>query len=64
MTMWQTFEITVGDMKHRARFRLLGRQVVMEWRGGRTVDWCGILRPEVVAARRLRRLVSASAVAA
>jgi hypothetical protein len=62
--MWQTFEITVAGAAHRARFRLVGRQVVMEWRGGRTVDWCGVLRPEVVAAQRLRRMLNETAIAA
>lgn len=61
--MWQTIELPVGAAIHRARYRLEGRSVVLEWRGGRVVEWCGQLRPEVVAAQCFRRLVSQPAVA-
>jgi hypothetical protein len=62
--MWQMVEVLVGSARHRGRYRLEGRQVVLEWRGGRAVDWCGSLRPEVVAALRLRQLVSHQPLAA
>lgn len=55
--MWQTVEISVGPAKHRGRYRLEGRRLVLEWRGGRCEDWCGSLRPDVVASMRLKQLV-------
>ena len=62
--MWQSVEVVVGLSTHRGRFRVEGRRVVLEWRGGRTFEWCGILKPELVATNRLRQLVSRQAVAA
>ncbi|TAJ72932.1 MAG: hypothetical protein EPO51_07320 [Phenylobacterium sp.] len=62
--MWQMIEVSVGSATHRGRFRLEGRQVVLEWRGGRVIDWCGSVRPEVVATLRLRQLVSRQTLAA
>ena len=56
--MWEFIEVSVGQARHRGRYRLEGKQVVLEWRGGREEEWCGMLRPEVVAAQRLRRLIS------
>jgi len=64
MTMWQMVEVSVGPAKHRGRYRLEGRRLILEWRGGRTMDWCGALRPEVVAMARLKQLVQGAAVAA
>ena len=56
--MWQVIEVAVGPQTHRGRFRTEGKRLILEWRGGRAVEWCGILRPDVVAAQRLRQLVS------
>lgn len=56
--MWQSIEVTVGSKLHHGRFRLEGRRLVLEWRGGRSFAWCGLVRPEVVAASCLRRLAS------
>ena len=61
--MWQQVEVSVGPQTHRGRFRLEGRRLVLEWRGGRSFAWCGQVKPEVVAASCLRRL-TAEAVAA
>jgi hypothetical protein len=55
--MWQQVEVLVGPRTHRGRYRLEGRRLVLEWRGGRSFAWCGQLKPEVVAASCLRRLV-------
>ena len=55
--MWQVIEISVDQATHRGRYRTEGRRLVLEWRGGRAFAWCGALRPDVVAALRLRRLV-------
>ena len=55
--MGQIVEVSVGPQIHRGRFRTEGKQITLEWRGGRTVEWCGMLRPEVVATTRLRQLV-------
>lgn len=62
--MWQMVEVQVGNTTHRGRYRLEGRQLVLEWRGGRSVDWCGSIRPEVVASLRLKHLVSRAPLAA
>jgi hypothetical protein len=56
--MWQQVEVSVGPQTHRGRFRLEGRRLVLEWRGGRSFAWCGQVRPEVVAASCLRRLAT------
>lgn len=55
--MWQFVEVLVGAQTHRGRYRVEGKRLVLEWRGGRTVEWCGMIRPEVVATQRLRQLV-------
>lgn len=62
--MWQMIEVSVGPTTHRGRYRLEGRRLVLEWRGGRSVDWCGSLRPEVVASLRLKQLVGRTPLAA
>ena len=56
--MWQVVEVSVGSQTHRGRYRIEGKRLTLEWRGGREVEWCGILRPDVVATQRLRQLVS------
>jgi hypothetical protein len=62
--MWSFVQISVGSSTHKARYRLEAGKLVMEWSGGRITEWCGMLRPEVVATSRLRQLVSRSAMAA
>ncbi|RAK67552.1 hypothetical protein [Phenylobacterium kunshanense] len=62
--MWQVVEVAVGAMRHRGRYRLEGRRLILEWRGGRSSAWCGQLRPDVVAASCLRRLVTQAPIAA
>ncbi len=59
--MWESIQVIVGTSTYRGRYRLEGRLLVLEWRGGRTTEWCGILKPEVVAQTRLRQLVSRQA---
>lgn len=56
--MWQAVEVAVGPRTHRGRYRMEGNRLVLEWRGGRTAEWCGLIRPEVVAIQRLKQLVS------
>lgn len=56
--MWQFVEVSVGPQTHRGRYRMEGKRLVLEWRGGRSEEWCGIVRPDVVAAQRLKQLVS------
>ena len=58
--MWQSVEVSVAAGVVRGRFRMEGDQVVLEWRGGRTAERCGLLKPEFVAASRLRQLAGAS----
>ena len=62
--MWNSVQVSVGAAVHRARYRMEGDQLVLEWRHGRVVDRCGLLKPEFVAADRLRHLVAELRVAA
>ena len=62
--MWESVQVSVGTNTLRGRFRMEGRCLVLEWRGGRVVEWCGLLKPEVVAASRLKQLGLRHAVAA
>lgn len=62
--MWNPIQISLGSSTHKARYRVESGKLVLEWRGGRVSEWCGILRPDVVAASRLRQLVTRSAMAA
>ena len=62
--MWQVVEVSVGAQTHRGRYRTEGKRLTLEWRGGREVEWCGLLRPDVVAAMRLRLLVTHARLAA
>jgi hypothetical protein len=55
--MWQSVEVAVSAGVVRGRFRVEGDQLVLEWRGGRTAERCGLLKPEFVASVRLRQLV-------
>ena len=59
--MWESIQVAVGPSTHRGRYRLEGRRMVLEWRGGRITEWCGILKPEIVAESRLRQLVTRQA---
>ena len=54
--MWQSVEVAVAAGLVRGRFRMEGDQLVLEWRGGRTAEACGLLKPEFVATVRLRQL--------
>lgn len=62
--MWESIQVSVGDAIHRGRFRLEAGRLVLEWRGGRASEWCGILKPELVASRLLKQLVGRMPVAA
>jgi len=62
--MWQSVQVSVGLATHRGRFRVEGKRLVLEWRGGRTFEWCGILKPEIVAEAKLKQLVSRTPIAA
>jgi len=55
---WNPLEITVGDERHHGRFRMENEEVVLEWRDGRVSEPCGLVRADVLAAYRLRLLVS------
>ena len=56
--MWETVEVSVGQAVHRGRYRVQGKQIVLEWRGGRALEWCGYVKPATVAAGALKRLAS------
>jgi hypothetical protein len=55
---WLRVEVAVGPEVHHGRYRLEGDEVVLEWREGRIVERCGMVRPDVIASYRLRQLVS------
>lgn len=57
--MWNSVEVSVGPATHRGRYRMEGKELVLEWRHGRVAERCGLLKPEYVAANVLRQLVSA-----
>jgi hypothetical protein len=56
--MWSSVEVSVGTAVHRGRYRMEGDQVVLEWRGGRVAERCGLLKPEFVATVRLKQLAA------
>lgn len=62
--MWESIQVSVGRQTLRGRFRVESGRIVLEWRGGRTSEWCGILKPELVAEKLLTRLAGQMALAA
>jgi hypothetical protein len=62
--MWKFVEVEVGQRTFRGRYRLEGEAVVLEWRGGRHVEHCGLVKPDVVAISRLKHLAADSRIAA
>ena len=56
--MWQLVQVSVGRDQIRGRYRMEGDQLVLEWRGGRTAERCGLLKPEFVALSRLKQLAT------
>lgn len=55
--MWEQVQVAASTGVVRGRYRMEGDQLVLEWRGGRTAERCGLLKPEVVAISRLKQLV-------
>jgi hypothetical protein len=55
--MWNSVEVAVGQAVHRGRYRVEGGMVVLEWRGGREVERCGLLRPDFVALNRFKQVL-------
>ncbi len=58
--MWQSVQVSVGPGVVRGRYRVEGDQLVLEWRGGRSAERCGLLKPEFVATARLKQLAHAA----
>lgn len=56
--MWQLVQVSVGSGTYRGRFRVEGRNLILEWSGGRTSEWLGNLKPELVATMLLKKLVA------
>ena len=54
--MWREVQVSVPAGVVRGRYRMEGDQLVLEWRGGRSAERCGLLKPEFVATARLRQL--------
>jgi hypothetical protein len=54
--MWEMVQVPTGAGVVRGRYRMEGDQLVLEWRGGRSAERCGLLKPEFVAVTRLRQL--------
>ncbi|THD62007.1 hypothetical protein [Phenylobacterium sp.] len=62
--MWNSVQVSLGSAVHRGRYRMEGDQLVLEWRNGRVAERCGLLKPEYLAAARLKQLVSSQPLAA
>jgi hypothetical protein len=62
--MWEQVQVPAATGVVRGRYRMEGDQLVLEWRGGRVAESCGLLKPEFVATARLRQLVSDRPIAA
>ena len=62
--MWNSIEVALGAASHHGRYRVEGDMLVLEWRGGRHAERCGLLKPEFVAVQCLRQLLSESRLAA
>ena len=62
--MWEPIQVSVGQSKFRGRFRVESGRVVLEWRGGRVTDWCGSLKPELIALNLLQTLAGRMPIAA
>lgn len=62
--MWNTVQVSMGSATVRGRYRVEGDLLVLEWRGGRLAERCGMVKPEVVAMQRLRREAERHPVAA
>jgi len=58
--MWNSVQVLVASGTVRGRYRMEGDQLVLEWRGGRSAERCGLLKPEYVATNRLRQLAGAA----
>ena len=56
--MWNSIQVALGPTTHRARYRIENGQLVLEWRGGRHQERCGLLKPDFLAEHCLRQLVS------
>jgi len=64
LDVWNFVEVSVGERTFRGRYRLEGEAVVLEWRGGRHIERCGLVKPDVVAMSRLKRLAAQPPIAA
>ncbi len=62
--MWNTVQVSMGSSTVRGRYRVEGDTLVLEWRGGRHAERCGMVKPEVVAVQALRREAEQHPVAA
>ena len=62
--MWTSVQVSMGPSIVRGRYRVEGDMLVLEWRGGRHAERCGMVKPEVVAMQRLRREAEEHPVAA
>ena len=56
--MWEQVQVSGAAGMVRGRYRMEGDQLVVEWRGGRSAERCGLLKPEFVATNRLRQLAN------
>ena len=62
--IWNLIQVFAGATVHRGRYRMEGEQLILEWRGGRIAERCGLLKPEFVATARLKQLVAQPQIAA
>lgn len=62
--MWESIQVSVGRQTLKGRYKVEAGRLQLEWRGGRESEWCGMLKPELVASRLLARLASRAPLAA
>jgi len=62
--MWNSIQAPVGAATVRGRYRVEGRSLVLEWAGGRTSEWLGVVKPELAAVILLKKLAARRALAA
>lgn len=62
--MWESVQVSAPTGTYRGRYRVEAGRLVLEWTGGRTSEWLGILKPELVATMLLKKLVGRMPLAA
>lgn len=54
---WQQIELMVHARAYKARYRILGDMLEVDWNGSRRAQSIGAVRPEIAAANGLRGMI-------